>query len=92
MSRVPETRHERTHWPSAAEIRARSGYEVLDPACNGAKRVEIALREIARSVDVLEIIEKKRDSSHTWFFGPSLTFLVGRRRVDVTAELDQCHC
>jgi len=36
-----------------------SGYEVLDPARNGAKRVEIASREIARSVDVLEIIEKK---------------------------------
>ncbi len=61
------------------------------PVDLGAKRVEIALREIARSVDVLEIIEE-RDSSQTWFFGPFLTFLVGRRRDDVTGALDQCHC
>ena len=61
------------------------------PVDLGAKRVEIALREIARSVDVLEIIEDERFVSDR-FFGPFLTFLVGRRRDDVTAALDQRHC
>src|SRR5262249_24318548 len=49
-----------TDGPSAPELLVRSRDEALDPTCDGLKRAEIALREFARSADVLEILEKKQ--------------------------------
>src|SRR3712207_4136272 len=42
-------RHEGTHGPIAAEILVRPDHETLDPVCDGAKRSEIAIRELPRS-------------------------------------------
>jgi hypothetical protein len=60
------------------------------PVDLGAKRVEIALREIALCRRPRDHRIKRFVSDR--FFGPFLTFLVGRRRDHVTAALDQCHC
>jgi hypothetical protein len=51
-------RHEGTHGPIAAEILVRPDHETLDPVCDGAKRSEIAIRELARLACVVEILEK----------------------------------
>jgi hypothetical protein len=58
--------HEGTDRPSAAEILVRSDDEALDPARDGLKRIEIALRECARSADVLEILDQKEIRSLCW--------------------------
>jgi hypothetical protein len=51
-------RHEGAHGPIAAEILVRLGHETLDPVCDGAKRSEIAIRELPRFACVVEILEE----------------------------------
>ena len=56
-------RHEGTDGPSAAdEILVRLDDVGLDPVCDRAERIEIALGEFARSADVLEILEEEEMS------------------------------
>src|SRR6266508_3322618 len=60
------SRHEGTHGPGAAKILVRPDHESLDPACDGAMRIEIAFRELAHPADVLELLEEEEISGLCW--------------------------
>src|SRR4029453_8674673 len=59
-------RHEGTDGPSAAEILVRLDHEGLDPVGDGVKRSSIALRELARPPDILQILEEEEISGLCW--------------------------
>ena len=49
--------HERTHRPGAAEILVGLSDEGLDPVGDGAERIQIAFRELARRAGIVVLIE-----------------------------------